>query len=102
MNFRYDEFGDPADPELKKLFDQLCDLAMQWRGNKGNSDVRENIKQKYHEVAGKLFEQGWNGNIDIECMLPTDQMPTEFWKETGGKPPSFKGFFRNNESDPDR
>ncbi len=98
MPFEYDIFGYPSDPEYNKLYDQLCILAGEWRRLKDNPEARAGIKIKYDEISKKLFEHGWNGDIDIECMLPFEHMPVEFWKDYGGAPPSTGEFFKRRKS----
>lgn len=60
-----------TDPQ-KILEIQLSTLAGNWRQTKDQKFVDE-----YHDVYRQLLAMGWNGNIDVDAMLPDRLMPKE-------------------------
>jgi len=73
-----DEFGYPADTELRALEFHLCDLAAAWRSSKDDPQKRENLIKDYHATMDKLYSLGWDSEPDCECLLPDKLMPEEF------------------------
>jgi hypothetical protein len=73
-----DEFGYPADPELRALEFHLCDLAAAWRSSKDDPQRRENLIKDYHATMDILYALGWDSEPDFECHLPDELMPEEF------------------------
>ncbi len=73
-----DEFGYPADPELRALEFHLCDLAAAWRSSKDDPQRREKLIKDYHATMDKLYSLGWDSELDWECFLPKDLMPEEY------------------------
>lgn len=71
-----DEFGLPTDPKLRALEDRLCNLARLSGVNVG--EQREKFIREYHDVMEKLYSLGWDGELDLECVLPQRFMPKEY------------------------
>ena len=66
--------------KIIELEDLLCRLALGWRSNLDN---RQEIKERYHSTVTLLFSLGWNDYVDLECELPTNDMPQEYYKRVG-------------------
>lgn len=77
---KVNEIGLPIDPELKRLEFRLGQLSRQWRGYSGNPDVRERIVKEYHKTMEQLYNLGWDGELDIDEILPKEFMPEEYLK----------------------
>ena len=63
--------------QIQEMEDLLCKLALEWRSAPEN---REEIKEKYHSTVKLLFSLGWNDYVDLECELPTKDMPEEYYR----------------------
>ncbi|MBN2116330.1 MAG: hypothetical protein JW730_07160 [Anaerolineales bacterium] len=63
------------DERIRELESQLCRLAMEWRSKIEN---RQEIKEKYRSTLIMLFSLGWDDVLDIDCELPTSDMPQEY------------------------
>ncbi len=75
-----DELGIPLDPELKKLEFHLGHLAAYWRGSGDNQVLSAEIVKEYHSTMAKLYELGWDGELNYDSELPERLMPHEYWK----------------------
>lgn len=72
--------------ELNRLYDELLDLAMRWRGANvhNNIEERDKLTKTYHAVMHELFALDWDGNLDVDGALPDKFLPEEyfrFWDE---------------------
>lgn len=72
--------------ELNRLYHELLDLAMRWRGAnvQNNIEERERLMKTYHAVIHELFALDWDGNLDVDGELPDKFLPVEyfrFWDE---------------------
>ena len=63
--------------KIQELEDLLCRLALEWRSITEN---RQEIKEKYHSTVTILLSLGWNDYVDLECELPTKDMPQEYYE----------------------
>lgn len=61
---------------LRKLEDQLFQLARSWRKTRKPELVKE-----YHSVMEQMFQLGWNGHLDLACELPYELMPKIYFEE---------------------
>lgn len=59
----------------QELLRKLCDLAMEWRGQKEN---RNSIAIDYARIYEELLLENWDHEIDIDCQLPEEYMPKEY------------------------
>ncbi len=81
--------SDNLDSRIKELESQLCILAMEWRST-SKAEVRQEIKEKYHSTVLLLFSLGWNDYVDLDCELPTEDMPQEYFRRHPDVPSSDK------------
>jgi len=73
-----DEIGYPLDPELRRLEFYLGDLAARWRDAFGEPEQQEKIAQEYQDVLMRMYEMGWESQLDVESELPDRLMPKEY------------------------
>jgi len=71
--------------KFEELEDLLCSLAGEWRSTIAN---RQEIKEKYHSTVMLLFSLGWDGWVDWDCELPTEDMPQEYYRKQSNVPKS--------------
>ena len=80
-----DSKGPSDNTKIRELEDLLCRLALEWRSTIEN---RQEIKKKYHSTVMLLFTLGWDDYVDLECELPTEDMPQEYFRRQSNKPTS--------------
>ncbi|MCP4536697.1 MAG: hypothetical protein GY832_06080 [Chloroflexi bacterium] len=51
-----------------------------------NLEQQEEIVREYHATIAKLYTLGWDGAVDVECELPDELVPEEYWRRNP-KPP---------------
>jgi hypothetical protein len=73
-----DKSGYPLDPELRQLEFRLGDLAGLWRGAYGDQARQDDIVQEYSAILARLYDLGWDSELDVESELPDDLMPAEY------------------------
>ena len=73
-----DNLGRPRDPRLRKLEDELQILAGVYRGASGDNKAQAEIVKEYQEVFNRLYELGWDGDLDIMSELPPKYMPERY------------------------
>lgn len=71
--------------KFEELEDLLCSLAGEWRSTIVN---HQEIKVKYCSTVMLLFSLGWDGWVDWDCELPTEDMPQEYYRKQSNKPKS--------------
>ena len=89
-----DEKRNNEDAQIRNLEDRLCRLAMEWRSNLDN---RKEIKEAYRETIVLLISLGWDDILDIDCELPTDDMPEEYTSRHPYTPTSKIGSYSWND-----
>lgn len=63
--------------QSQELWEQLCTLAGKWWGST-DLEEREQLVKFYHETMQNLYDTGWDGVMDVECMLPDKLMPQKY------------------------
>lgn len=72
-----DDNGLPINPEMRRLEDEVCRLACEYRGAKTEDATNEAIEQ-YRNALKQLLNLGWGDYLDYECLLPDRYLPDEF------------------------
>ncbi len=70
--------GDNPDAHIEELESRLCILALKWRST-ANAEIRQEIKKEYHSIVRSLFSLGWDDYVDLDCELPDEDMPQEYF-----------------------
>lgn len=73
-----DDLGYPVDPKLREIELRVCSLASHWRGNRDNPEAQRAIVLEYEEAIKTLYSLGWDGELDVDCILPEELMPAEY------------------------
>jgi hypothetical protein len=75
---KVDEFGRPLDPELRRLEENLCRLASEWRNGPRDLEWRSRVWREYQLTMDQVYSMGWDGSLDVECELPDEFMPDKY------------------------
>ena len=85
MPYEKDDIGLPTDPQIRELFDQICDIA----GRLGEGvppDRADTLVRQYENTLQELYSLGWNDYIDIDCSIaPMPEMYHRKIKELESK-----------------
>jgi hypothetical protein len=81
---KVDSIGYPVDPELRRLEFLLGDLAAEWRGSCEHPEKQQTIVITYHQTLRRLYDLGWDAELDLESHLPEEYMPEEYIKRNPG------------------
>ena len=74
-----DDNGLPIDPQMHHLEDQVCQLAVEYRGAKTEEDTNKAI-ERYQDTLKQLIRLGWGDWLDYECSLPDRYLPEEYFR----------------------
>jgi hypothetical protein len=76
------KYNGLTDNDAEQLELRLGDLAMNFRGAKGDIQRREEIVHEYHAIISKLYQNGRNPSLDLDSELPDKFMPEEYLRRT--------------------
>jgi len=69
--------------EISELLLDLCILASNFSILLAEHE-RKKAAGKYRETLEKLYATGWNGTIEMQCKLPLEYMPEEYFRRNPG------------------
>ena len=78
MTFDKNVFGYPTDPQLRKLYRRLCEIAGKI-GGVPPLDEHDILAEEYEATLKELYSLGWNDYVDLECGI--DPMPEIYYEK---------------------